>query len=218
MGVLQPESVNIYNLGIIKSIKHWGGGAFASYTYQILETLNFSPESVLVIGQGDNIVPSILRGIIEGGITVDTFDIVKDMKPTYCGDIRKIDEIVTKPYDVILCCEVLEHLPFVEFEPVLQKISKLCKHGVVLSLPIFGFSGCLKVSLPKIRFTIPIAVPFYKFGKKTVEDSHHWEINDGNGVKKSMVVQVLKNTYTIQKHYRCKDVPYHMYFILKPKE
>lgn len=207
----QPESVDFYENYLCEE------GSFKSYYYQVKEVLKLNPTSVLVIGQGDNIVPNILRSFVKKQIRVDTFDVIEDMNPTYVGDVRQIDEIVKDKYDVVLCCEVLEHLPFNEFVSCLQKISKVQRKGLVLSLPVFGLSGYIKIWGPKwFRFTIIIAIRYF-FGKKVNCDQHYWEINDGNGVKLKDVVNAIEQDYAIKSRYRVKDQPYHMFFVLKTK-
>lgn len=198
-----------------KGLEEFEFTGFGSYYYQIKETLRLKPKNCLIVGQGDNVVPSILRGLKNENIEVDTFDIVEDLNPTYVGDIRQIDTIINKIYDVVLCCEVLEHLPYDEFAMCLKKLSKIQRNGLILSLPVFGLSGYVKVWTPKyIQFTIPISVRFYKPGKKVMCDEHYWEINDRYGTKKKDVISKIEETFTIEKYYRVKDVPYHMFFIL----
>ena len=219
MSVLQPTSAGFYENAITNTSPTSGGGeGYAPYLHQIHNVLKLQPQSVLVIGQGDNIVPSILRGLVMHDIEVDTFDFVEDMKPTYVGDVRQLDKIVERRYDVILCCEVLEHLPFAEFAGCLQKISMLNRKGVVLSLPIFGISGYIKVGISGFKhFTIPVSIRYFKPGWKVMCKQHHWEINDRNGTKKRDVIRVIEEHFTIRNHYRAKDVPYHMFFELENK-
>lgn len=205
--IQQPDSVNFYEGG------SYGEFRFEAYSHQVRETLKLNPQSVLVIGQGDNIVPSILRGFVKRKIHVDTFDFVEDMNPTYLGDVRQVDKIVKMKYDVILCCEVLEHIPFEDFSRCLEGMRNLLSSGggVVLSLPVFGFSRYVKISG---LGTFIIALPFYKPGLKVNCGEHHWEINDRNGVTKENVLKKIRDIFSVKKYYRAKDSPYHMFFIL----
>lgn len=206
--VKQPNTVLNYRFNKTCS------DGFGSYWYQVKEVLKEDIKTVLVIGQGDNIVPYILKS---QDVEVDTFDLVKDMNPTYVGNVMEIEAIITKKYDCILCSEVLEHLPFDHFDNILKQLNKIAQKRIVISLPVFGLSGFIRVKAPKyIDFGIIIAVPFYKLGHKVMCSEHYWEIN-AKGTHKKDVEKVLNNNFDMINHYRVKDVPYHMFYILEPK-
>lgn len=206
--VIQPSTVMDYKFNNTCS------DGFGSYWHQVKEVLKDGIKTVLVIGQGDNIVPYILSS---QGLEVDTFDFIKDMNPTYFGNVLDIEKIVNKKYDCILCCEVLEHLPIDKLEGILNQLNKIAQKRIVLSLPIFGLSGYIKVKAPKyIDFSIVIAVPFYKFGRKVMSREHYWEIGS-KGTGKKVVEKILSENLVKVDSYRVKEAPYHMFYILKPK-
>lgn len=207
MNIEQP------GLDIYKFKKNSSRNGFGTYYNQVNETLGDDVRDVLVIGQGDNIVPSILRAC---DLEVDTFDILADMEPTYVGDILQIDDIVHKQYDCILCCEVLEHLPFDKFELALSKLNKISRKKVIISLPVFGLAGYIKIWAPKyINFTMMISIPFYKPGRKVICDKHYWEINS-KGTPQKLIKNSIAKYFKITKQYRVKDEPYHFFYILEP--
>lgn len=191
--------------------------SFVAYYYQISEALALKPKTCLLIGQGDNITPSVLKGLVCEDMEVDTFDIVEDMNPTYIGDIVDINKIVKKTYDIVICCEVLEHLPFEKLSLCLENISKLQTKGVVLSLPVYAMSIYIKLWIPKIiDDAIRISIP-YKPGRKAGGLGHYWEINNREGITCRKVMNAIENHFFIEKRFRPRDNPYHMFFILKNK-
>jgi len=93
---------------------------------------------------------------------VDTFDYFEKFNPTYIWDVREIDKIVKRKYDLVVCFEVLEHLPFKDFIPTLKKFSNI-SDKVIISLPRPSFNlfrimfrfPYLKKDI-KISFNIPL--------------------------------------------------------------
>ena len=111
-------------------LKRWN-----SYYHQIESTLylcqNGGWNDILLIWVWDWIVVDMLK---RNGLNVTTFDFDKNLNPDIVWDVTKIDEIVSKKYDVVVCCEVLEHIPFEMFETTIKKLSKTT-NNMVLSLP-----------------------------------------------------------------------------------
>lgn len=94
-----------------------------SYYYQIRETLECeNARRVLVIGVGDGIVPSIIK-MMNDKIDVDTFDIDGTLNPNICGDITQLSLKIKQKYDVIVCCQVCEHIKFGKFDRILNELS-----------------------------------------------------------------------------------------------
>lgn len=118
--------------------------------------------SVLVVGPGDYIVPNILKNSF--GYNVDTFDISEG--GTYVGDVRYFASLVHDKYDVILCCEVLEHVPFEEFNRIVTNFVNRTNKRLILSMPIH-------------------------LGKGKVSPQHKWEL--GWGVEISDITKFLES-------------------------
>ena len=117
--------------------KYVDNNRWNSYYYQIESVCNLSvrENNILLVGVWDWIVSDILNKI---GYNVTSFDFDEGLKPDIIWDVTKIDEIVQKKYDVVVCCQVLEHIPFEMFESTIKKISKITDN-LVLSLPNKNF-------------------------------------------------------------------------------
>lgn len=74
-------------------------------------------------------MPLILK---EVGVNVYTFDFNNALEPDFCGDVANITEVLPEDFkvDVILCCEVLEHLPYENFEPMLNQLNNIVRKKV----------------------------------------------------------------------------------------
>ena len=88
-----------------------------SYFYQIDEAMKCDGKRVLYIGPGDYVVVDTLS---KYGKEVKTLDLADDLNPDFLGSVTEIDEVLEgKTFDIIICSQVLEHIPF--------KNSKMCR-------------------------------------------------------------------------------------------
>ncbi|MDA3879917.1 MAG: methyltransferase domain-containing protein [Prolixibacteraceae bacterium] len=185
---------------------------WASYYSQISEVVEVSPQKVLVVGVGDGIIVEILK---MQGIEVLTMDFDAALNPDFELDVRNINEISTH-FDVIICCQVLEHLPFGDFEQTLDKLMDKTSR-LVLSLPIqhsrpFSFFKFQRAFSKNISFSVP------RFNKKFQFDGeHHWEMNT-KGYLKSKISGLINKKHLILKSYIQPDNVYHFYYILEHKK
>lgn len=187
-----------------------------SYYHQIEEALKANPSNILLIGVGDGIVPGIIKH--SSNVECKTFDFDAELNPTYCGDIRNIDQIVTETFDVIMCCQVLEHLPWEAFDETLEKLCKICRKKLILSLPCHSYYGMVYLSVPGIIFK-----KFYTLKRFWYESyhfkyngEHYWEV-DTKDYNKTKIIHVIENYFNIIEHYRDYGNPYHWFLILESR-
>jgi 2-polyprenyl-3-methyl-5-hydroxy-6-metoxy-1,4-benzoquinol methylase len=82
-------------------------GRWASYWHQISEVLDVSPASCLEVGVGAGYVRHALQ---ENGVTVTTVDIDPRLGVDRVGDVSALS-CADGEFDVVLCAQVLEHVP-----------------------------------------------------------------------------------------------------------
>lgn len=186
-----------------------------SYYYQITEVIKSNPNKLLIIGKGDGIVPAILLNM---GIEVTTFDYDETLKPDILGDVKLIDQYVKRgQYDTILCCEVLEHIPFEFFDIIIKKFSDLNVKKVVLSLPNYS-KDCvldLKLQIGKLFNVRKRIINYNRIGKEVwCKEEHFWEINVKDKTLKR-IKEILKKYYNIENMFYVFENEYHIFFILK---
>lgn len=183
-----------------------------SYWHQVNEALQDKPINVLIIGVGDNIVPAIIRA---KGVDVKTFDIDPDLHSDYVGDIRDISSIIhNKSFDVVMCCQVLEHLKFEIIESVIQNVINIAKKKVVLSIPYshrrFFY---LSMKLPKIKHIMcEIAIPTF-WEKWKFNGEHFWEVGT-KGYQKKRIDQIISKIAPISKCYFASAYKYHLFYVI----
>ena len=188
--------------------KHW-----LAFHYQIKEVLNLNPEKVLLIGKGSNydVVGEMLKS---KGINVTTFDINHEFQPDVIGSVEHLSlHFPLKEFDVVLCAEVLEHLPFVYFKDVLYQMKKVSKKYVVITLPHNDMIFSVGIDFPLFHDK------FLNIGirhKKHLDGGVHcWEINSNKQTSLVEVRNKIKKHFDIIKEYRYPDFPYIRLWVLK---
>lgn len=180
-----------------------------SYWHQLNEILDSNPQSVLEIGVGSKVVSNYLKN---QGIKVVTLDIDDNLKPDVKASIIKMP-FEDNFFDVVLCAEVLEHLPFEKFEESLKELKRISRKNVVLSLPHFGHSLKLSFKIPFIKekkIAVRLAFPI----KHKFNGEHYWEIGK-RGYPLAKIKKTLKGHFKIKKEFIPFENQYHHFFILE---
>jgi SAM-dependent methyltransferase len=184
---------------------------WASYYYQLYEIFATRPSSVLEIGLGDGTIGNAVR---HDGIAYTSADIAEDLHPDIVAPVTKIP-FPDEAFDTVCAFEVLEHLPFSEFEPALAELSRVSRSYVILSLPHFGPSIRMEFKipfLPRTRFACKIPFP----RRHSFNGQHHWEIGK-SGHSLRNVKNILKKYFRIGKEFVPFENQYHHFFVLQKK-
>lgn len=189
------------------SPKQWNSFCFQAGTiYKLLQR-----GSVLEIGAGSGFVGGVLKTI---GFTVDSLDVNEHLLPTYIGDISSEDFELENKYDCVLCAEVLEHIPFEQFDICLKNISTLSRRFVILTLPNCEYNK-------RIEFKINNHKLFgFSLGKRKapIASMHYWEINSEGYCKYEQVREKILQFFSIIEEGTVFENEYHYYYILSLKE
>lgn len=191
---------------------------WSSYYCQIAETLRLNASKIMVIGKGDDLVVQILKSV-RPNLQIETFDFDRELHPDIVGDVRRLSEYVVSQYDAILCCQVLEHLVFDEFEQAVMEISTCLQRGsiAVVSLPDSGVNVKVQIKLPKIW--INYCKSLCRFWKKDFQfnGEHYWEINSAFKYRCTKIRRILKKYFVVRDEYCVENNAYHRFFILEKK-
>ena len=183
-----------------------------SYAHQINAIHSLRPNSLLEIGIGNGFTSTFFRKL---GYDVVTVDINHELCPDICLPINELNSsIFGRTFDLIVCCEVLEHIPFCEFEGSIKTFASIGKN-LFLTLPNykrqFGFGGVLR--LPKL--SIRISKYFEIKYKKEFGSGHFWEVDSSKNTNKRSVVSILEKYYNSVEISRFALSPYHISFTAK---
>lgn len=167
----------------------------------------------MLIGIGDGIVKKIIN-ILEPAIKIETFDFDKGLNPDIVGDIRMIDTFVNKSYDCIVCCQVLEHIEYKYFEPILKQLRKICNGKLIISIPRREFKVRIAFRLPKQKKETKLVINFTRFYERHMNftGEHYWEVGNAEYRKKD-ILKVISKYYQILNNYQIFENPYHWFII-----
>lgn len=185
------------------------GTRWMSYWCQIDGVLRLKPENVLEIGVGNGLVASYLKSC---GISVTTLDIEKNLKPDFVGSVEDLP-FAENSFDVVLCAEVLEHLPFDKFSEAILELKRVSKKFIVLSLPHWGWTFrffCEVPLLPRLRFLWKISGIL-----KHESREHLWEIGKRGSPSRKIKKAISESGLKILDDFILFENPYHHFFILK---
>ena len=191
---------------------------FISYFYQIDLVKRLNVKTILEIGIGNKTVSNYLK---HSGFNVTTCDFDKSLKPDYVADIRKLP-LKDNSYDLVMACEILEHLPWEEADAALKEMQRVTKMYAVISLPYPGITFEAALKFPLLRrfsrkslFNLFIRIPLF-FKTIKFNGEHYWEI----GVKNypiSKVRKLIKKRFRILKEVRPVLNPYNHFFLIEKR-
>jgi len=188
---------------------------WCSYWHQIQETTNLDISSILEIGPGNNIVSSTLKSM---GYDIKTLDIDEKINPDYIDDITNPKKIHKKKFDLIIACQILEHLKYEDALLALKNLSDISQKYIIVSLPIFNrfeinfsFKG-LGINFKKaFHFNKPFNAPEHKFNGQ-----HYWAIGKKKYSLNKVREDILKNeNLVLKKEFRPFEKSNHYFFILQ---
>jgi SAM-dependent methyltransferase len=194
-----------YEFGSYTGFDRW-----ATYYYQVREILSLKPDSMLEIGTGDGFLKRFIEGATE--VSYRSMDIAADLHPDIVGSADSIP-LRDGAVDVVVACEVLEHLPFEKFEKSLRELARVSRRHVLISLPHAGPRLKLSLKLPRIK-EIRLATKLSLPRKHVFLGEHYWEIGK-QGYSISKVRAVLKSVFTIEKDFIPFESQYHHFFLLR---
>ncbi len=210
------------DLNLVPGKEHYAakyvlGGRLFSYAHQMNAVLEREPRTVLEIGPGPGMVTAALRSI---DIDVTTVDIQPELKPDVVASVTELP-FADDSFDVSMCCQVLEHLPFDQFLPALKELGRVSRTAVVISLPDCTPHYTLHLRLPKfhrVTYNWSRRVSPSQNAKDAVykRDGHYWEIGYP-GTRLIDLRNILANHIHIDRSWRVPECPYHRFIVLTEK-
>lgn len=182
-----------------------------SYGGQIETILKIKPQHLLEIGVGNGFVSRYLR---DCGVRVTTFDLDTALKPSICGSVTHLP-FGENSFDVVSCCEVLEHLPYDMVPDALAEIARVTTKRVVLSVPDVSPYFQWMCDLPFLGQRCGLrSLHFWPWAKQHIfNGEHYWELGKkGYGLRDFLTV-LRTAGLTANSWQRAPGNPYHRFFI-----
>lgn len=184
---------------------------FASYWHQINEMLELAPDNTLEIGIGNSFVSDYLRKI---KFNIITLDLDERLLPDVAASVTYIP-FKNESFDLVVCCEVLEHIPFQFFHKALSEIRRVTRNYAIISLPDCSRVYRIQIQIPKYgEIKKLIELPRLKIPKHKFDGEHYWEIGKYEYPLQKITDIITKTRFCIKKCYRVFEIPYHRFFIL----
>jgi hypothetical protein len=181
---------------------------WTSYYTQIRLILNKKPKSVLVIGPGDHIVVNILK---TNNIVVKTLDIDIKLNPDFCGSVTEASTLIDKKFDVVVCCQVLEHIEFKYFHDTLESLKKISNKSIIISLPYRRASLSFIFFINRIKpIALSLNFPLF-FEKLKFKGEHYWEVGTW-GFSRCKIKSEIKKNFKLNKTFQVTGNPYHIFY------
>jgi len=188
---------------------------WANYGVQVGSVLKCQPSRVLEIGLGNGTVTAVLRS---RGIDVTTCDLDPALKPDLVGSVHELGRCVApKSFDVVLCAQVLEHLPFDLLAPCCRQLGEAARTHVILGLPC-----CPRLSRVSLELRLPrlglyrLALGSCRRPRWKGDPEHHWCV-DHLPYTYDRVVARIREALTIGEVIREPVDPFHVTFVCRPR-
>lgn len=193
---------------------------FCSYWHQIDEVRRSTDrltQNVLVVGKGSSFVDSYL---LRQNFKVSTLDIDPSLNPTFCASVLQAP-FADHTWNTIVCCQVLEHLPFEHFHGALLELRRLLTDDgtLILSLPDLSRSYRFSFQVPGLgEWKLLLDVPIPNILKKAWQfnGEHHWNIGNKNFPRDRIRKSILQTGFRIAREYAVFEMKWHRFFIAHP--
>jgi SAM-dependent methyltransferase len=186
---------------------------WVSYWYQLREVRRLEPRTFLEIGVGPGMVS---RELAQAGIAVTTCDFDARLRPDVCGDVRRLP-FAAGQFDVVLCAQVLEHLPFDEFPALLDEIGRVSRRYAVITLP-YSRAGMFFVPTFLGASTAPrlaVRLPIPNWLGRLLFRQHKWEIGRFRFPLRTVRRAIRGLGWRIRREVQPILNTYHYFFVLE---
>jgi hypothetical protein len=127
--------------------------------------------TALEVGVGTGLTTWLLK---RWGYQVISLDLDPALHPEVAGDVVHLP-LTDDAVDTVLAAEVLEHLPFEEFQPALRELARVARSHVIITLPYRTLGLALGLNLPLLEpFFVSCGLAWRR--GNYFDGQHHWEM------------------------------------------
>lgn len=185
-------------------------GRWIAFWHQVDEIVRCQPRTVLEVGVGTGVVASILRQL---GIDVTTVDFDPALNADRAGDVRSLP-CSDREFDLVLCAQVLEHLPWADVPLALSELRRVSKRHVLVTVPQSGRD---------VRFTfrVPGPLPEVDLGIRLpsrqwhhFDGQHHWQVG-ARGTRPRALRKRIEQHFLVRREFVLPEFTFHRFFLLE---
>lgn len=204
------DTVQPTERGHYYSERHFKLDQLFANALQVYHVHSMQPRDMLEIGVGNRFLSTFMR---LSGLDVTTADINSNLQPDICAPLRDLRSATDRRFDLVVCCEVLEHIPLAELDANLDHLRSLGDR-LFLTLPTIhttaGIGGLVRLpgmgpTSIDLNFSLPRR-------HKLMGTPHFWEVGFDRTSTRRAIVGKLKKRYANVKSGRFPLKPNHVYF------
>jgi hypothetical protein len=181
----------------------------SSYGYQFRLAIETNSRSFLNVGSANLILKQLLE---KQNRRVLDLDLDFLTKPDIIGALPFLP-FPDKSIDVVMCFQMLEHLPFNILGSCMKEIKRIAKEYILLSLPDRTRSKS-QIAKYFIYRNLKHPLSWRKYQLIPISKEHFWEIGHST-ITEDTLLRVMGNEgLQLVKHFRNPYNSYHHFFIL----
>lgn len=180
--------------------RHW---EFYWYQQKLMEGLIIpGQDRILELGMGSGFAANYCRSKC---LDITTLDIDEKKKPDIVANIVTYD--FERRYDHVMAFEILEHIPYEQFERTIRKIPHFINNYAFISLPrnervVFN----LDLKLPKFK---RVSYQWRILKKKITVKAHHWELDYGEFTTRRIEALFADSGLRIARRMSCNYIRFY---------
>lgn len=167
---------------------------------------------MLEIGVGDRVIQSFISN--NTVIQYRSLDYASDLHPDIVASVTDIP-LPDAFCDVVCAFEVLEHLPFDQFDLAVSEMARVAKTHFMISLPHYGPAVRCAIKVPLLpECRIAWKMPFPR--THVFNGQHYWEIGK-RGYPVKTIRRILEKYGMLEEELIPHENQYHHFFILQKR-
>lgn len=194
-----------------------GRSRWISYQQQFALLRSVGARRILEVGPGPGIVTAALRAC---GLDVVTVDIDAGTRPDVVADVRRLDEAFEPgSFDAVAAFEVLEHLTLADAQLALDRMARVSRSHVVISLPYTGVTVRFVARLFEIDSDRPLRIGWRMpafWRSRPMCDEHRWEPGL-RGCSLASVRRMLQGAFVIEREDFLAETGGQVFFALRKR-
>ena len=181
-----------------------------SYWHQIRVVLAARPTTVLEVGPGSGVFRSYLANV---GVDVKTLDIDASRKVDYVADLTRLDDTLPAglTFDAVCAFQVLEHLPFADFEKCVAGLARRASPHAFISVPYRGLH--VRLALWWGEHTLNVGHKFMLPWRDKPIPEHYWELGRGHSARR--INRIIERYFVVKSRGFLRENPYHYLWCLE---